>query len=317
MPESPVTSPRRAMPPGNFTAALLVVYLAVFEAWIRVPPAWSRLSAVPLCLVLTLFLLRARRRGEFLSPLDFGLHLSVVFDLLVEGLAVGFHDGHGHMLCAAGFAVVLFGYRRWQWGRTGSRLSQLDSPAAGVPRLPGAASVMDESVDWEARFLQVFRGGAEAWQLGRRKPATMFNAADIEFLASIGCSAQELFDFVDDFLVYGEPDAATALAVQRLRRDYFLGVQQGRPSPHRARMEDLPAKSAAVDGIAWLPRLLVKARLKLRGEMPDDLMYGCGGDRPFLRRMGTDLPEFLRWVRDAGDDDRKVIDQLKSRAGVR
>jgi hypothetical protein len=51
--------------------------------------------------------------------------------------------------------------------------------------------------------------------------------------------------------------------------------------------------------------------------MPDDLMYGCGGDRPFLRRMGTDLPEFLRWVRDAGDDDRKVIDQLKSRAGVR
>jgi hypothetical protein len=82
-------------------------------------------------------------------------------------------------------------------------------------------------------------------------------------------------------------------------------------------MEELPAKSAAVDGIAWLPRLLVKARLKLRGEMPDDLMYGCGGDRPFLRRMGTDLPEFLRWVRDAGDDDRKVIDQLKSGAGVR
>ena len=34
-----------------------------------------------------------------------------------------------------------------------------------------------------------------------------------------------------------------------------------------------------IDGIAWLPRILVKARLKLRGEMPADLMYGCGGDR--------------------------------------
>jgi hypothetical protein len=317
MPVSPVTPPRRAMPPGAFTTILLAVYLVVFEVWIRLSPVWSRLSAVPLCVALTLFLLRARRRGEFLSPLDVGLHLAVVLDLLVEGLAVGFHEGHGHVLCAAGFAVVLFGYRGWQWQRVGSRLAQLDSSTAGARRIPDAVSGMDESKDWEAQFLQVFRNGAEAWRNGRRTPATMFGGPDVAFLSSIGCSAQELFDFVDDFLVYGEPDAATALAVQRLRRDYFLGVQQGRPSPHRARMEDLPAKSAAVDGIAWLPRLLVKARLKLRGEMPDDLMYGCGGDRPFLRRMGTDLPEFLRWVRDAGDDDRKVIDQLKSRAGVR
>ncbi len=317
MPDSPVTPPRRAMPPGAFTTILLAVYLVVFEVWIRLSPVWSRLSAVPLCVALTLFLLRARRRGEFLSPLDVGLHLAVVLDLLVEGLAVGFHEGHGHVLCAAGFAVVLFGYRGWQWRRVGSRLAQLDSSTAGARRIPDAVSGMDESKDWEAQFLQVFRNGAEAWRLGRRTPATMFAGPDVAFLSSIGCSAQELFDFVDDFLVYGEPDATTALEIQRLRRDYFLGVQQGRPSPHRARMEELPAKSAAVDGIAWLPRLLVKARLKLRGEMPDDLMYGCGGDRPFLRRMGTDLPEFLRWVRDAGDDDRKVIDQLKSRAGVR
>jgi hypothetical protein len=79
-------------------------------------------------------------------------------------------------------------------------------------------------------------------------------------------------------------------------------------------MADLPAKSAAVDGIAWLPRLIVKARLKLRGEMPADLMYGCGGDRPFLRGVNLTLAQFLELVRDAGDDDRKVIEAVKRSA---
>ena len=82
-------------------------------------------------------------------------------------------------------------------------------------------------------------------------------------------------------------------------------------------MSELPLKTDAVDGIAWLPRLMVKARLKLRGEMPSDLMYGCGGDRPFLRRMGTTLPGFLELVRDSGDDDRAIIEAVKrSRDGA-
>ena len=71
-----------------------------------------------------------------------------------------------------------------------------------------------------------------------------------------------------------------------------------------------------MDGIAWLPRLIVKARLKLRGEMPAELMYGCAGDRPFLRRMNTDLPEFLKLVRDQGDDDRRIVDAVKRQAGI-
>jgi hypothetical protein len=69
-----------------------------------------------------------------------------------------------------------------------------------------------------------------------------------------------------------------------------------------------------VDGIAWLPRLIAKARLKLRGEMPPDLMYGCGGDRPFLRSVNLTLPQFLELVRDAGNDDRRIIDAVKASA---
>lgn len=170
------------------------------------------------------------------------------------------------------------------------------------------------SANWESEFRQIWDRGMAAWQAGRRRPKTMFSAADVNFLAGIGCTAQELFDFVDDAQEYGEPDFATTLAVTALRRDYFLNVLGGRSTGYIAKMDQLPAKSAAVDGISWLPRLIAKARLKLRGELPDDLMYGCGGDRPFLRRMKMDLPGFLALVRDCGPDDRRIVDTVKRNA---
>jgi hypothetical protein len=168
---------------------------------------------------------------------------------------------------------------------------------------------------WEEEFLAIHRRAVAACRAGARTPEAAVGAADRAWLAGIGCSAQELYDFADDLVGYGEPSAAEALAVTALRREHFLGVLGGRATGHVARMEDLPPKAAAVDGIAWLPRLLVKARLKLRGEMPADLMYGCGGDRGFLGGRGIGLAEFLGWVRDAGGDDRRVIEQLKARGG--
>ncbi len=142
----------------------------------------------------------------------------------------------------------------------------------------------------------------------------MFPAADLEFLAGIGCTAQELFDFVDDALLYEDIDFETVREVTAIRRDYFLTVMQGKSTGKVVPMSELPAKSAAVDGIEWLPRLIVKARLKLRGEMNPDLMYGCGGDRPFLRSHRMTLPQFLQLVRDKGDDDRAIIDAVKKAA---
>jgi hypothetical protein len=170
------------------------------------------------------------------------------------------------------------------------------------------------STDWQTEFRDVWDRGVEAWKAGRRTPATMFDVRDVAFLATLGCTAQELFDFVDDGQRYGEPDFDTTFEVAAIRRDYFLKVMQGKRTGNVATMESLPAKSAEVDGFAWLPRLIVKARLKLRGEMPDDLMYGCGGDRQFLREVKMDAPGFLRFVRDFGDDDRRIIDAVKKSA---
>ena len=169
--------------------------------------------------------------------------------------------------------------------------------------------------DWQTEFRKIYDAGIAAWQDGRRKPQTMFTTADTAFLATIGCTAQELFDFVDDGQRYGEPDFATTLAVTFLRRDYFLNVLNGRPTGQAVTMDSLPAKTAEVDGIAWLPRLIVKARAKLRGEMPADLMYGCGGDRSFFHQMNLEAPGFLKLVWESGDDDRRIINAVKKSAG--
>ena len=170
--------------------------------------------------------------------------------------------------------------------------------------------------DWESEFRAVHARAIQAWNAGRRSPRSMFSPEDTAFLQSIGCTCQELFDFVDDLQDWGEPGLETVVEIQRIRLAYFTEVQHGQLSHHVASMDDLPPKSEAVDGIPWLPRLIAKARLKLRGEMPPDLMYGCGGDRPFVARMRTTLPDLLRLVWESGSDDRRIIDTVRRNAGL-
>lgn len=170
---------------------------------------------------------------------------------------------------------------------------------------------------WETGFAAVYQRGVAAYRQGRTSPATFLGPEDVRFLGAAGCTAQELFDFVEDAVNYGEPSYADALAVTSLRRDYFLRVLGGKPAGRIRSMSELPAKTDAIDGIAWLPRILQKAHAKLRGEMPADLMYGCGGDRMFLAGVRISLPEFLTAVRDAAGDDRAVVEWVKRRrAGV-
>jgi len=170
------------------------------------------------------------------------------------------------------------------------------------------------SDNWKSEFRNVWERGITAWKAGRKSARTMFDTKDVAFLASIGCTAQELFDFVDDALDYGDFHFETVLAVTAIRREYFLDVMHGKSTGRVVPMHQLPAKSAKVDGIAWLPRLIAKARLKLRGEMDPDLMYGCAGDRPFLCERNMTLPQFLQLVWDMGDDDRAIIDAVKAAA---
>ena len=167
--------------------------------------------------------------------------------------------------------------------------------------------------DWPIEFRKVYDAGTKRYEQGERTPTKLFSKHELEFLASIGCSAQELFDFIDDLARYGEPAYETVLLTTGVRRDYFRLVQNGLSTGKQIDMDKLPAKKDTVDGIEWLPRLIEKARAKLRGEMPADLMYGCGGDRPFLRDMNVELAEFLQLVWMSGNDNRRIIDYVKQR----
>lgn len=168
---------------------------------------------------------------------------------------------------------------------------------------------------WADEFRVLFDDAVKAYRAGRREAGSLFTEKQRAFLATLGASAQEIFDFVEDNSREGDPSFESTLLVTAVRRDYFLVVQKGQWSKHVVSMAALPAKSAAVDGIEWLPRIIEKARAKLRGEMPPDLMYGCGGDRAFLSGAKIHLADFLRATWAAHDDDRKIIDYVKQQRG--
>jgi len=165
--------------------------------------------------------------------------------------------------------------------------------------------------DWAGTFRQCYDKAVAAYRLGNRQPRACFNADELVFLESIGCTAQEIYDFAEDWCQDEAPSFGTALLIAAARRDFFLVVQKHQRTGQIITMNDLPAKDAQVAGLAWLPRLIAKARAKLRGEMPDELMYGCGGDRAFLRKVNVHPADFLREVWAARDDDQKIIEYVK------
>lgn len=169
--------------------------------------------------------------------------------------------------------------------------------------------------DWESRFREVYQRALDNYEDAPDSivPEDIVGEEDVRFLAGIGCSAQELYDFVEDYSTAGEPSLDEVVAVTAIRRDYFLTEQGGKPAAGPWGAAQFPWPGASLGEFRWLPRILAKARAKLRGQLPADLMYGCGGDRNFLRGVGLGAAEFLRMVREAGDDDAKVLEAVKRR----
>lgn len=165
---------------------------------------------------------------------------------------------------------------------------------------------------WNDRFLDLFDRCVKRYESGDKDFTGYYNAADSALLAEIGYKPREFFDFVEDYCEEGQPSISTALLVAAVRRDYFQVVMQGKPGEKELTRDDIPTFGDELDGIAYLPRILAKARAKLRGELDPDLMYGCGGDRAFLARNGDLHPaDFLRRVWAAEDDDSKVLAWIK------
>ena len=59
------------------------------------------------------------------------------------------------------------------------------------------------SDDWKARFRELYQAAQQRYRDGRTTPETIFEADEADFLASLGCTSQELFDFVEDSINWG------------------------------------------------------------------------------------------------------------------
>ena len=165
--------------------------------------------------------------------------------------------------------------------------------------------------DEEIRLTEIHRKAAANFQDGLRDAENLVPRGDLEYLAGLGIPAQVLIDDVEDFVRYGEPDAATFVRVVEIRREYFRGVQHGVPGGRIVKETELPRKTDEWEGIPWLPRIAKKARCFLEGTLCSEVMYGCSGDRAFLKKFNLSLPGFLELVRDSGSDVAKIVRSVR------
>jgi len=172
------------------------------------------------------------------------------------------------------------------------RMLELSSPPATK-----ASLIPLSCYSWEDQFLALFDKCLKKYREGNTDFNTYYDARDLDFLASIGCKVREFFDFVEDFVELQEPSPATALLIAAVRRDYFIHQMKKFPSSEpEITPESLPSKTEKLEGLVWLPRIIAKARGKLHGTLHPEVMYGCGGDRNFLRSHDIEPADFLRIV---------------------
>ncbi len=168
--------------------------------------------------------------------------------------------------------------------------------------------------DFTTTFHAIYDKAVELYANGQRAADTFFTDEENAFLAANGIAAQHLYDYAEDANNYGDPTYDRALGIELVRRDYFLNVQQGVASTVIADADSWPSKTDEISAIVWLPRILPKARAKLRGELPADMMYSCGGDRRFFTTNDIEPSEFLTLIWRHIDDDQAIIDWVVARA---
>jgi len=170
--------------------------------------------------------------------------------------------------------------------------------------------------DFAEKLRALWDKACRLYREGRRDAATYFAADELAFLAANGLTAQHLYDYAEDFTSGDEPTWDTALAIELVRRDYFLNAQDGHPSTAVLDEPKMPAKTDAVRGIEWLPRIIPKTKAKLRGELPASLMYCCGGDRRFFKTHDIHPAEFLSLVWRNERNDAAIIDWVARRSAA-
>lgn len=166
-----------------------------------------------------------------------------------------------------------------------------------------------KNFDFPSQFKVLYDHAVTQYAQGKRGAESFFTVEQKAWLAANGITAQHMYDYAEDHNNYdGLPGFGHALTIETIRRDYFLNAQKGKASTATLAEASMPGKDETVRGVGWLPRLLPKAKAKLRGELPASIMYGCGGDRKFFKERDILPAEFLAVVWRHENDDAAIVD---------
>jgi len=163
--------------------------------------------------------------------------------------------------------------------------------------------------DYQIQLRTIWEWAVEQYKLGNRDSDSyeFLNLSEKQFLSEIGLKPNDLYDFAEDYVRSGEPDFTSFALITDLRRRYFQEVQDGIPSVDIKDPDSLPARDSEVAGIPWLPRLIEKARGRLRGELHPDVSYPCPLDRQFLKEHDIHPAELLNKVWETGDNREELV----------
>ena len=170
--------------------------------------------------------------------------------------------------------------------------------------------------DYQRQLRTVWEWAVSQYRLGNRDPDSyeFLNLSEKRFLSDLGLRATDLYDFAEDYVRSGEPDFTTFAMIADLRRRYLREVQDGYPPTETVDPDLLPDRDAVAAGIPWLPRLIEKARGRLRGELHPDVSYPCPLDRQFLKEHDIHPAEMLSKVWETESDGQALIDWFEQRS---
>jgi len=171
-----------------------------------------------------------------------------------------------------------------------------------------------EHYNYQETFKILYDKAVERYAAGDHDKTSYYNEPELAFIKTNGFRIQDFYDYAEDWIHHQEPSYEIAQSIEQVRREYFLYKQNSQASDKRISDADLPAKSDTLNGIRWLPRILPKARGKLLGELPDEIMYCCGGDRHFLATHDIHPSEFLRVVWANMDNDDAILAFVEKRS---
>ena len=120
------------------------------------------------------------------------------------------------------------------------------------------------SHSFHTELSRIWQISVDLYRRGNNSAEDFPIANELPILSGWGLNKMDVFDYVEDWCLHEEPDLITFVLVHYERWNFFVHEQKSELSSNRLDPSSLPPKTEDAAGIIWLPRILPKARAKLR-----------------------------------------------------